>query len=461
MSFRTRLTLAAALAVAVAVVLASAITFLIVRGELRGQVDSGLRTRWAQIAEHAISPSFEPGQVFLHIPAPEFGSAGGIPQVVSSQGRAYSSNGAGPSNTGVDLPVDVAARRVAAGRAKPYFRDARVGGSHMRIYTAQLVSGYALQVARPLAEVDHALKRLRFWLFFVTLGGVGVAAALGLGVTRAALAPVRRLTHTAEHVTETGDLKSRIDATGTDELSRLAASFNTMLGALEESVSSQRQLVADASHELRTPLTSLRTNIEVLQREGDSLPAEERSRILHDVVEQLSEMSVLVAELVELARGEQQAQEPEDVRLDLLVESAVERARRNAHEVRFDMSLEPSIIRGVPASIDRAVGNLLDNAAKWSPPGGTVDVSVSGGKIVVRDHGPGIDENDLPHVFDRFYRATSARGRPGSGLGLAIVKQVAEAHAGTVQAFSADGGGTAIELVLDGDGTGLELPPER
>jgi two-component system sensor histidine kinase MprB len=220
-----------------------------------------------------------------------------------------------------------------------------------------------------------------------------------------------------------------------------------MLAALEESTRAQRQLVADASHELRTPLTSVRTNIEVLA--GDRLlPAEERARLLSDVVEQLEEMTTLIAELIELARAEQQSVEPEHVRLDLLVADAVERARRNRPEVVYTVELEPAVVAGVPATIERAVGNLLDNAAKWSPSGAEVEVALRDGRLTVRDHGPGIAEEDLPYVFDRFYRARAARGMPGSGLGLAIVRQVAESHGGEVLAERAEGGGTRMVLTL-------------
>jgi two-component system sensor histidine kinase MprB len=218
-----------------------------------------------------------------------------------------------------------------------------------------------------------------------------------------------------------------------------------MLASLEESARSRRRFVADASHELRTPLTSLRTNIEVLAR-AEALPPDERERLLADVVEQLAEMSELVAELVALDRVEDGPDQREDVRLDLLAAEAIERARRNRGGVTFTPALEESVVHGVPGSIERAIGNLLDNAAKWSPAGGAVEVTVREGEVVVRDHGPGIDEDDLPYVFDRFYRAASARGQPGSGLGLAIVRQVAEAHGGEVTAARADGGGTLVRL---------------
>jgi two-component system, OmpR family, sensor histidine kinase MprB len=295
--------------------------------------------------------------------------------------------------------------------------------------------------------VDASLSRLRTILIFVTLGGIGLAAALGLLVARTALAPVRRLTEATEEVTATRDLSRRMEDEGTDELGRLAASFNSMLASLEDSARSQRRFVADASHELRTPLTSLRTNIEVLAR-GDSLPDDERERLLADVVEQLAEMSELVAELVELDKAQETPDAREDVRLDLLTEEAVERARRNRSEVTFTTDLEQSVVTATPASLERAIDNLLDNAAKWSPPDAEVEVRVREGEVAVRDHGPGIDEEDLPYVFDRFYRAPSARGLSGSGLGLAIVRQVAESHGGEVSAEAAEGGGTLVRLRL-------------
>jgi len=348
----------------------------------------------------------------------------------------------------VTLPVSERTRAPAAGRAKPFFEDAHVADTHVRIYTVPTNRpGFALQIARPLNEVDRALSRISRLLLLIALGGIGLAAMLGLGVARAVLAPVRRLTDAAEDVSETRDLSRRIDEGGRDELSRLAATFNTMLAALEDSARAQRQLVADASHELRTPLTSLRTNIEVLSR-ADALPSGERGKLLHDVTEQLAEMTALIAELVELARGDQTPTEPEDVRLDLATADAIERTQRNRPGIVFRTELEETIVRGVPATIERAISNLLDNAAKWSPPGGEVEVAVRDGEVSVRDRGPGIGQDDLPFVFDRFYRAASARGMSGSGLGLAIVRQVAESHGGSVTAEAAEGGGTRLRLRL-------------
>jgi two-component system sensor histidine kinase MprB len=230
-------------------------------------------------------------------------------------------------------------------------------------------------------------------------------------------------------------------------VSRLARAFNTMLEALEHSQRAQRRLVADASHELRTPLTSLRTNLEVMARNG--LDDSDRDRLRRDLVAQLEEMTGLVGDLVELAREEEPEPPPaEDLRFDELVAAAVERARRHAPLVTFTTELEPALVEAVPARLDRAVANLLDNAAKWSSPGGTVDVRLAHGELTVRDRGPGIAPEDRGRVFDRFYRTDEARGRPGSGLGLAIVRQVAEAHGGSVVAEAAEGGGALLRLRL-------------
>jgi two-component system, OmpR family, sensor histidine kinase MprB len=442
-SFRQRLALLSAAAVAVAVVLASAITFVIVRSELRGEVDQSLKENVNRITVPAelLLPGTVPGQNVLVLPQGQLGSRDVYAQVVRPNGSVVR-----PRGSRVRLPIDERVLEVAVGKREAFFTDATIGGVHARVYTAQVPTGDAVQAVRPLEEVDRTLRDLTFALVLVGLGGVGLAVWLGLLVARAALTPVKQLTDAAEHVARTRDLSRRIRADRTDELSRLGASFNTMLEALASSQAAQRQLVADASHELRTPLTSLRTNIEVLS--SDALPAEDRERLLRDVVAQLGELTVLVTDLVDLARGDEPALVAEDVRLDMLVADAVERARRNSPDKAFFAELNPSLVKGVPARLDRAVTNLLDNAAKWSPPGGQIEVDVHDGELSVRDHGPGIDEADIPYVFDRFYRAAAARGLPGSGLGLAIVRQVAEWHGGTVTAERANGGGARLRLQL-------------
>jgi two-component system, OmpR family, sensor histidine kinase MprB len=442
MSFRARIAVGSAAAVALSIVVASILVYYIAREQLRAPVDAALRDRAAEISVQPLGVVKTPdGTQFLAV-RPEFGEARGYVQLVRTDGDVLV-----PPRQDVKLPVDQEVLAVAGQNDAAFWKDVDVDGQRLRVFTFSYGPGAAVQIARPLDEVEQSLNRIGVFLILVSLGGIVIAAGLGLVVARAALTPVTRLTTTVERVTETQDLSERIEVDGKDELSRLAASFNTMLAALEESTRAQRQLVADASHELRTPLTSVRTNIEVLA--GDrTLPPGERRRLLSDVVEQLGEMTTLISELIELARAEQQVAEPEAVRLDLLVSDAVDRARRNRPEVTYTVDLEPATVHGVPANIERAVGNLLDNAAKWNPPGAEVEVEVRGGQLVVRDHGPGIPEEDLPYVFDRFYRARAARGMPGSGLGLAIVRQVAESHGGEVVAEKAEGGGTRMVLTL-------------
>jgi two-component system, OmpR family, sensor histidine kinase MprB len=442
-SFRTRLTLVAAAAVALAVLAASFVVFLVVRNQLRGQVDSALRAR-AHDFDHGLTIDhgfLEGGPVPL--------GGGDYVQLVGSKGQTIRTQFEARGGT---LPPNKAAINIANGQPGSGFSDATIDGGQVRVFTTgpfndDQGNSYALQVARSLGEVNHTLGRITIFLILIAAGGIAIAGGLGLAVSQAALAPVRRLTRATEKVAETRDLSERIEAHGEDELSRLAASFNSMLAALEESDRAKRQLVSDASHELRTPLTSLRTNIEVLARDRNMADGE-REKLLNDVVSQLSEMTALVTELVELARGETHPQQAEDVRLDLLVDEVVARAQRDFPQVEFISDLQPTELHGVPSTIARAVSNLLDNAAKWSPPGGKVEVAVRDGQVIVRDYGPGIEDDDLPFVFDRFYRAPAARKLPGSGLGLAIVKQVAEAHGGCVGAERAEGGGTKMTLRL-------------
>jgi two-component system sensor histidine kinase MprB len=449
LSFRTRIALASAVGVALAIVLASAAVYVVAHDQLREPVDEALDRRATQLILDPITTFRTSGGDLRVDLKPAFGeSARDYTQIVTADGR----RGVPPLQN-LFLPVDERTLAVASGTGAPFWTDANVRGEHLRVFTFEgFTPGTAIQLARSLEDVDETLRRLGVILLLIAASGIALAAVLGLLISRTALAPVTRLTETAERVSITGDLSERIQVGGGDELSRLATSFNTMLAALEDSTRAQRQLVADASHELRTPLTSLRTNIEVLA-DNRELPEGERSRLISDVVEQLEEMTTLISELIELAHAEQQAVEAEDVRLDLLTADAIERARRNQPRVRFTADLEESVVRGVPAALERAIGNLLDNAAKWSPPDAEVEVEARDGFVAVRDHGPGIDQEDLPYVFDRFYRARAARGMSGSGLGLAIVRQVAEAHGGNVTAERAAGGGTRMVLRLNGAST--------
>jgi two-component system sensor histidine kinase MprB len=452
-SLRGRVTLAAAAAVTVALALTSLVVYAVARDELTSRVDASLRDRVPQVmalrrelqgGSAALGPgaSGEVRVIQVPLPLPPLGAAGGFVQVVSKNGDVLR-----PAGQTFTLPVTQRTRALAAGSAKPFFNTVyvRSAGKDVRVYSTTLGSGLALMVARPLDETDATLRRIAIALGLITLAGAGLGALLGRAAAGAVVAPVARLTETAERVAQTHDLGARIDAPGTDEVGRLAASFNAMLATLERSFASQRQLVADASHELRTPLTSLRTNIEVLQR-ADRLPADERDRLLADVVGQLDELGVLVADVVELARGNEADEPFGDVRLDDLVAGQVARARRFAPQLTFTCTLEPCVVRAAPRRLERAVANLLDNAAKWSPPGEEVEVAVRGGEVAVRDHGPGIAEADREHVFERFWRAPAARGMPGSGLGLSIVRQVAELHDGAATAEAAPGGGALLRL---------------
>ncbi|HET6508133.1 MAG TPA: HAMP domain-containing sensor histidine kinase [Baekduia sp.] len=446
MTFRRRIVLVSAAAVAAAIALGAVLTYVLVRGDLRDELDGRLAQTHPELAPQ---PGAEGGatDVRVLIRQDQFGGTTGVAQATFDDGKTIPS--AEPDTT---LPVDDAVLEVAAGRRGPFLRDVTVAGHRLRVLTRSGPDGFALQVARPLDEIDSTLGRLRLILAAVTLGGFGLAAALGFGVSRIATRPLARLTATAERVTATGDLHHRLPTRGgraDDEPGRLAASFNAMLAALESSRDQQRQLVADASHELRTPLTAIRANIELLER-APELPDAERSAALGSARGQLEDLTVLVGDLVDLARpgGERALEPPEDLRLDELVAAAVRRARRHAPGTSFELAAEPCVVRGRRPGLARAVGNLLDNAVKWSPPDAPIEVAVRDGEVTVRDHGPGIAPRDLPHVFDRFYRAPSARGLPGSGLGLAIVKHVADDHRGTVAAERAPGGGTLLRLAL-------------
>jgi two-component system sensor histidine kinase MprB len=504
MSLRRRIALVCAAAAAVAVVLASVLTYVLTSQQLHNQVDAQLRDRGREprpaLRLIAGAPSSSSLRRLLPGAAPagaaltaaerrlqrdlkgltadqrrRLGLAGfrvsvtgtggntaavvnpfrslpprpdqvrGYQQIVDATGKAVVL-----SPGGLPLPVNARTRALAAHGGKAFLRSVNVKGIHLRVLAEPLDRGHAVQYAQSLGDVDHLLSKLRLILGLLSLGGIVLAAVLARVVAGAALVPVKRLTETTEHVARTQDLTRRIDRAGTDEIGRLAASFNAMLDALETSMKAldasagaQRQLVADASHELRTPVTSLRTNIEFLQQAGD-MNEEERRRVLADLVEQVEELTALMNDLIDLARGDGRHELTEDVRLDVLVTEAAARAQRRAPERRFELDLDETLVTGVPDRLDRAVNNLLDNAVKYSPPPAAVEVSLHAGVLTVRDHGTGIPEHDLPHVFDRFYRGADARGRPGSGLGLAIVRQVAESHGGSVSAAAAPGGGTVL-----------------
>jgi two-component system sensor histidine kinase MprB len=469
MSLRRRLSLGAAAAVAIAIVLAAIVCYFVVRGQLLGQLDSSLRSQAVLVQQH--------GNVGLGGPFPGLpANAGGrapYSQIVQTDGSAMRTQG------GLSLPVDADIRGVAAGRPGDVLKSVYAGDSHLRVYTfhdnadvgGQIVP-VAVELARPLGPIDHVLSRLRVILLLLCAGGIALAAALGRLAARRVLAPLAEVTGAAQHIGETDDLSRRIAVHADDEVGQLAIRFNAMLQRLEhsraeldESVRAQRQLVADASHELRTPVTSLRTNIEVLLADPE-LPEEDRRRLLADVVEQSEELSGLVGDLIELARGDLPPDSAEGCRLDRIVSESLARARRNAPSLNFEARLEPVIVEGVPERLGRAINNLLDNASRHSPPAGTVEVVVDPQGVRVRDHGPGIPEEDLPYVFDRFFRGANSRGEQGSGLGLAIVRQVAQQHGGSVEAANPPAGGAMFTLHLpvvaaDAAPQLVAAPPDR
>jgi two-component system sensor histidine kinase MprB len=439
MTLRTRIAAAAALAVALAVIAVAIAVYLGVRNELRDEVDVSLHDRADGVARFVNRPGRT--DRVPRVPREPFGGPQGYVQLVLPGGRLLR----GPT-AGEALPVDRRAREIARTGAGEELVDTTVDGLHLRVLTRGLGSAGAIQVARPLDEVDRQLDRILLVLLFVGAAGVALGAGLGAVVARTALAPIGRFTRRTEQLAADPDPSERMELTGRDELTRLARSFNSTLDALERSVEAQRQLVADASHELRTPIASLRANIQTLQ-EADRLPEHERESLRSDIVEELDELTALVADIVELARGTKSGELADDVRLDQIVEEVAERAQvRAGDRVRFRVAAEPTVVRGEPQRIQRAVANLVDNAVKWSPPGGTIELELTGGELTVRDHGPGFGEADLPRVFERFYRAEGARGLPGSGLGLAIVRQAAEAHGGFATAGNAPGGGALLRV---------------
>ena len=436
---RSRLAAVAALVVALAVGVTVAVAYAETSRNLRGQLDDDLQHQAAQLQQQAQSSQ---GFPVLRLRV-EFGQPGGYVQVVSPGGQTGR-----PQDQLIDLPVNPSDQRVAATQRGGGFRNTHVSGVPVRMLTSPLIEGYAVQVALPSQAVDDQLNHLAIAFTLVALVALFIAVLLAWWLTRTALMPVARLTETAERITDTKDLADRIptETSARDEIGRLAASFNSMLDSLASSMTAQRQLVTDASHELRTPLASLRTNTEVLH-EYDRLSPDQREQVIAGIVGQVEELTSLVADVVELARGDEPTQEDEDIAFEGIVAHGVAQARRHWPSVTFTLEKTPVTVRGIPGRLDRAVANLLDNAAKFSGAGTTVHVHLAGdGALFVRDHGPGIAVDALPNVFERFYRADEARSMPGSGLGLAIVKQAAERHHGTVMLTNADDGGVVAIL---------------
>jgi two-component system sensor histidine kinase MprB len=419
-----------------------AVAYVAVRHELLGDLDKQLRH---QATEVRVAQGFTQNSTKI-VPSVtisnQIGEVGGYLQAIDSSGQS--------ATHGPKLPISAKDVDIAA-HGGTVLRDVSVNGVHVRMLTKPLPAagnGIAVQLALPLTSVDHQLHKVAVALLFLVLAGLALATFGSWFLVRRTLRPVATLTDAAERIAETRDLTTRIEDYGEDELGRLASTFNIMLDALERSLGQQRQLILDASHELRTPLASLRTNVEVLH-DVERLSIEQRRALLEGIVTQLDELTGLVADVVELARGDAPQSAQENIPLDDLVSHAVDRARRHWPNLVFMLDVDRVVVRGVAARLDRAVANLLDNAGKFSPPGGVVDVGLRrDGTLTVADRGPGIPETELAQVFDRFYRADTARALPGSGLGLSIVKQVADGHGGTVTLTNRETGGTVARLWL-------------
>jgi two-component system, OmpR family, sensor histidine kinase MprB len=435
-SLRARVAMVCGLAVFVALLAAALVVYPIADRDLHDELDSSLVTTASnapQFAQRLKQQTLEDGGAQT-VGVLTIGDTLLQFVAVDALDQPDPSTGLGPL-TDVDA-------QVADGGLAPYFSSTTYQGRAYRMYTAfSTKPGLLVRVARPESVVLGPLQRLGFILAALVLGGA-LAVAFGARLLAGrVLRPVRALTETVEHVTATQDLaldlKGRVDTRGRDEIARLARSFAAMMAALDDSVQTQRRLVADASHELRTPLTSLTTNLELLAEEG-GLADPQAPALLGSAREQSVELRVLINDLVDLARYGRAETHREDVRLDLLAAAVVERAARRAPHVRFESRLDECFVYADPDAIERAIGNLVDNALKWSPPEGAVRITVSVGAreavFGITDEGPGIPATDLPHIFDRFYRSPSARSKPGSGLGLSIVRQIADTHGGRVVA---------------------------
>lgn len=461
---RSRLALLTAVAVAVAVAASAFACWLIVREQLSAQLDSSLRNvkvderNVVSILDACQNPDGDDG----HTPR-ALGSYS--VQIVLPDGSRCPQPGA------TKLPVRADDVAVATGTRPTALHDATAeDGRDMRVFTyrpsggpdSPLPRGIAVSMARPLDEVQEPLNTLALVLALVAGIGVVGAGAAGLWIARTGLKPVDRLTHAVEHVARTEDLAVRIPAEGDDEIARLSRSFNAMTAALASSRDRQQQLIADAGHELRTPLTSLRTNIELLARSdetGRALPPEDRKALMSSVKAQMTELAALIGDLQELSRPDAlPGSGPlQVVALHEIADSALRRARLRGTGITLDASIAPWYVRGEAAALERALVNLLDNAVKFSPSGGVIDVALRRGELTVRDHGPGIPADELPHVFERFWRSPSARSLPGSGLGLSIVARTVQQSGGQVGLRPAPGGGTVAWLRLPGAPT---APPE-
>jgi two-component system sensor histidine kinase MprB len=477
MTLRVRLGLAAGIAVAVAVIAVVGSAYEGTRSNLQGQLDNSIM----RVAQPVLARAAGPPGVLA--PGPEgpgrggppppgsrgqdqddglgldrqgpqaFGGPSGTFTLIYPSGQTYS-----PPSQQYRIPADDRAKSLARSGNGRYFTDMTVSNTHIRVLVAGIGPDGALMVALPMTEVDRTLHSQLLLLIGIGAAGIALAAFLGILVARTALRPIARFTRETEAIAAAPErLDQRVEVTGRDELSRLGRSFNATLNALEQSVQAQRNLVADASHELRTPIATLRANLQLL-RDEERLSQADRDALREDMIRELDELTGLVGDVVELARGSKPSGVRGDVRLDEIVASEVERTERRAPELTVNARLEPTLVHGEGDRIARVVANLLDNARKWSPPGAAIDVELRSGTLTVRDRGPGFREQDLPFVFDRFHRSPDARSKPGSGLGLAIVRQAAEAHGGFAEAANAPDRGAILRV---GFGPPMELDSDQ
>jgi two-component system sensor histidine kinase MprB len=442
-SLASRVILMTTMAVSFAVALVSLGAYVTVKMSLESSLDNSLTGRAHEAAK---SNALEVLLSREKLPAAVLGAGDVRMFIVYSDGSHTNDNGP-------VLQISAPELEVANGESSRSIRTVESGSIDYRVVAVPyLRDGTALIIAQNMAPQEKVLHRLGAVMLLFGLAGVIGATAAGWAVARNGLRPVRRLTRNVERIARTEDLKP-LPVEGDDEIARLARAFNEMLVAVSASRDRQRRLVADAGHELRTPLTSLRTNLDLLLQADASggLDDTARTELLEDVRAQIEEMSTLVGDLVELARDEPlRPVVMEQVDLSEVVDRAVARARRRGTGLTFEVDTEPWWVTGEPASLERAVTNLLDNAVKWSPPDGTVRIRLNHGTLTVDDQGPGIAPADREQVFERFYRSEESRSMPGSGLGLSIVRQVIERHSGNVRVDETDAGGTRMVLQLPG-----------
>ncbi len=423
MTFRTRVIAATVAAAAIAVILACFASYFTTRSALFHSVDESL----IEASEQTPNPHYD------------YRPVGSYSEIVLPNGQTLPSS---------NVPVDAAIMSVAKGKSKRVIRTVSFDGQDYRELIAPLPANsvvacstgvcqisttsaqlYIVDITGEVTELSHLVATL----MLVAAGGLLLALALGFFLARQALHPLVEVTNEIETVATTNDLQYRLKEGDEDELGRLRRVFNRLLHTVESSQTLQRQLVLDASHELRTPLTSLRTNAQVLSRADELSPVELR-QITDDMVTQVDELAALVSDLGELARGERSEGELEVLRLDDAIDECVETARTYARirDITIDVDVETSRVRARHDRLNRAISNLLTNAVKFTPVGGTIAVRSAHGTVSVADSGPGISDDDRPFVFDRFWRSPSARSLPGSGLGLSIVAQVVAEIDGTV-----------------------------